>query len=276
MSVPFRSAALRIVLVIAFAFLATIAHAEPSARLSAGLFTPQRNEDGLAWRVRFVLSPEAAADVRDGGFTTIRFANPLGPDARLEPRDGITELRENDRVVGVVVREAALKVRDVTLTVQQHVPDEKKPSLVLAAPLASGTTLQIIDADLGSGTRLEVAPNVVLEKHVGFMAPAGTGESAREEARRLTGYEERVSGAAIYARGDDVRVSSGLRATLETPRDRGKPGVVGAALVFGAVVVALLFAVNRLRHAATLERADALLAAEVDALSPDSRKETRF
>ena len=43
------------------------------------------------------------------------------------------------------------------------------------------------------------------------------------------------------------------------------------AVVFGAIVLALLAAVRRLRHAAGVERADALLASELDALDGGPR-----
>ena len=136
----------------------------------------------------------------------------------------------------------------------------------LGAPVAAGHAVQIIDGDLKTGVRLEVSTGRALERHVGYVVSPGVSHPAREEARRLTGYDARVSGAAIYVRGDDVKTAGGLTATLETPGERSRRGAVGIAIVFALVVALLLAAVRKLRHAASVERADAILAAELDSL----------
>ncbi|MDB4943624.1 MAG: hypothetical protein JWP97_3158 [Labilithrix sp.] len=244
----------------------------PPARVAAGLFTPARTDDGLAWRVRWVLSPESVDEIYADGPRVLRFALPLPEGSRLEQGAGLVPVTEGTQVVGVVVSRSAVHGREVHATVLQHLARGARPAATtLAAPLAAGGALQLIDGDLGSGTRLAVTEGRVLEQHVGFMAPAGVSLAAREEVRRLTGFEERVSGAAIYVRGDDVRVGGGITATLETPHDRGRPGVIAIALAFGGMAVALVVAASRLRHAASIERADAILAAELDALPAPRR-----
>ncbi|HSO33844.1 MAG TPA: hypothetical protein VLT33_15030 [Labilithrix sp.] len=271
-----RSAAVRLffVVLIALVALAASAHAEPPAALrettiAAALFTPTRVDDGLEWRVRWVLSPEAAQDLADGSSRVVRFAVPLGQDEALEKTWGITPVVEGGKVVGVALDRAGLTDgRVVTATLRQHLPRDRGGVVHLGAPVAVGSALQIIDADLGAGTRLELGAGRVLEKRVGYMAPPGASHAARAEARRLTGYEDHLSGAAIYVRGDDAKALGGLDATLETPGARGRGGVIGIGVAFGAIVLALFAAVRRLRHAASVERSDAILAAELDALAP--------
>ena len=77
-----------------------------------------------------------------------------------------------------------------------------------------------------------------LEQGVGHVAPPGTSHAAREEARRLTGYTARVTGAAVYVRGDDVRAQGGLTATVITPRARGHRGTIAIGVIFGTVAEA--------------------------------------
>jgi hypothetical protein len=165
-----------------------------------------------------------------------------------------------------VLERAAVDGRTAVATLEQRVAADAS-AIAVAAPLAAGTALQIVDGDLGGGTRLEPVAGRTLEKRVGYAAPPGASHAARAEARRLTGYEEHVTSAAIYVRGDDVKALGGLSAAIETPRSRGRGVVLAGAAVFVTLVGALVLAVRRLRHAAELETADAVLAAELDALT---------
>ncbi len=271
-----RSAVVRLffAVLIAMVALAASAHAEPptppqSTAVAAALFTPTRVDDGIEWHVRWVLTPEAAADLGEGATRAVRFAMPLGPDEQLEKIWGVTPMMEKGVIVGVVLDRAGLiDGRVIAATLHQRLPRDQVRDVRLAAPVVASPALQIVDADLGGGTRFELDPSRELEKRVGFMAPPGASPAAREEARRLTGYAEHLSGAAIYVRGDDVKALGGLVATLQSPRARARGGEIGIAVTFGLLLVGLVAAVRRLRHAAGVERADAILAAEVDALGP--------
>ena len=271
-----RSAVVRLffAVLIALVALAASAHAEPPtspqpAAVTAALFTPTRVDDGIEWHIRWVLTPEAAADLGEGATRAARFAMPLGRDEQLEETWGVTPMMESGVVVGVVLDRTGLTDgRVIAATLHQRLPRDQVRDVRLAAPVVASSALQIVDADLGGGTRLELDPSRVLEKRVGFMAPPGVSPAAREEARRLTGYAEHLSGAAIYVRGDDVKALGGLVATLESPRARARGGEIGIAVAFGLLLVGLAVTVRRLRHAAGAERADAILAAEVDALGP--------
>ena len=262
-----RSAVFRLVFVVLLVLvaLAGTAHASASdARLAGGLLTPTRTEDGILWRAQWVLTPESADEIAAGSSLLVRFAVPLAEGATVEATPGIVPFAENGRVTGVVVDRAAGAGRTMNATVRHRTSLDGAQRY--GAPVAAGSALQILDGDLGAGDRFEVETGHILEKGVGHVAPPGTSHAAREEARRLTGYTARVTGAAVYVRGDDVQAQGGLTATLITPHARGHRGTIAIGVLFGAIVLALAFAMRRLRHAAGVERADAILAAELDVL----------
>jgi len=270
-----RSAAVRIlfVVILVLVALAGSAHAAPlqpadarpsDARLAGALFTPTRTNEGIDWSAHWVLTPDAAADIEGGAKRVVRFALPLADGESLEPTFGVVPVLEGGHVVGVLVDRAGLDSRTVRAVVHQRA--RRDGTIRLDAPVGAGSALQIIDGDLGAGTRLEVETGRLLERGVGHVAPPGTSHAAREEARRLTRYGARVTGAPLYVRGDDVKAASGLSATIVTARARGRGGWVALGVIFTALVGALLFAMRKLRHAASVERADALLAADLDAL----------
>jgi hypothetical protein len=270
-----RSAAVRIlfVVVLVLVALAGSADAMPAqptdarpadARLAGGLFTPTLTSDGIDWNAHWVLTPDSAADLDGGATRVIRFALPLADGETVGPTWGVVPLIEDGHTTGVAVDRAGLDNRTIRAVVHQR--GRRDGTIRIDAPVGAGTALQIIDGDLGAGTRLEVETGRLLERGVGHVAPPGTSHAAREEARRLTGYEARVTGAPLYVRGDDVKAANGFSATVVTARARGHGSVVALAALFAALVGALLLAMRRLRDAASVERADALLAAEVDAL----------
>lgn len=275
-----RSAAVRLFFVVLLVLVATAAsaHAAPAApqpptevRVAGGLFTPTRTDAGFDWRAQWVLTPESTSELETGTAHLLRFATPLAADTTVEAGFGITPYVEDGAVTGVLVDRSAADGRTVHAVVHQTLSGDGRRVVRLGAPLGAGNALQIIDADLGAGTRFEVDTGRVLERHVGFVAPAGIGHAAREEARRLTGYEARVNGAAVYVRGDDARATGGVGATVVTPAARAHGGTIALGVAFGAIVLLLFAAVRRLRHAASVERADALLAAEVEALERGPR-----
>lgn len=271
-----RSAAVRILFVViaalavlaALAALAGSAHAmpepPPDVRVAGALFTPTRTTDGIDWTAQWVLTPDGAADLDGGATRIVRFAIPLADDDSIEPMAGVVPLVERGRVTGIVVDRRAVEHRTVRVVVHQRAVHEG--SVRIGAPVAAGSALQIVDGDLGAGTRLEIETGRLLERGVGHVAPPGTSHAARDEARRLTGYEPRVTGAPLFVRGDDVVLAGGFRGTVVTAKARGHRSTVALAALFVGSVGALVFAMRKLRHAASVERADALLAAEVDAL----------
>jgi hypothetical protein len=271
-----RSAALRVVFVVLLVLVGLLgtAHAAPlapsgDAHVAGALFTPSRTDDGVVWHARWVLTPESANEIAAGGSLVLRFAVPLADGESVEPSPGVAALVEGGHVTGVIVDRAASAGRTMSAVVRHRT--SLSGARRYGAPVAAGSALQIVDGDLGEGTRFEVETGRYLEKGVGHVAPPGTSHAAREEARRLTGYTARVTGAAVYVRGEDVRAQGGLTAAVITPRARNHGGAIAMAVVFAAIVVALGAAVRKLRHAASVERADALLASELDALDGGPR-----
>ena len=245
------------------------AHAQspsvPEVRVASGLFTPTLDGDGLTWRVGWVLTPESVAELGEGGTRMLRFAVPLADNVTLEASK-LVAVVEHGHVVGVLVDGEDVEGRTVRAVFHQREALHADSHVRLGAPVAAGSALQIIDGDFGSDTRLEIEVGRNLERRVGHVAPPNVGHGARAEARRLTGYDSRVTGAALYVRGDDVKATNGVSATIVTPHGRARHVTLAIALAFAALVGALIVAVRKLRDSASVERADALLAAEVDAL----------
>ena len=75
-------------------------------------------------------------------------------------------------------------------------------------------------------------------------------------------------------RGDDLKAAGALEGPLVGTRAKSKGSIAGAALAFAAAVAALLFGARRMNRAASVERADAVLASEIDAAA-DPRARAR-
>jgi hypothetical protein len=237
-----------------------VAHgAEAPAEISSSISRATRTQEGLEWSTRWILSPAAA---RSGYPLEIRFAAPLPEGERLGFAPGVEAMVENDRIIGLFIHPGTIDGRTVRTTFIQ--PVKGASTVPLGAPVATGTTTQIIDGVLGPDTRLAVPATPILEKHVGYLATRAISHSARAEARRLTGYTEHLSGSTIYVRGDDVRSMGGLEGAIETQREAAQSGVIGVAALFAAILAALVVAVRRLSLAASVERADAILVSEIE------------
>ena len=265
-----RSAAMRVALVFAFvvamlALSAGRAHGKgDSAHVVGGLYTPTRVEDRLVWRAQWVLERDDAAEIAEGATRTLRFAVPLPEGESLDPAPGLEPLLDGGRLVGARVDARALAGRSVQATLRQPLARDATKAIPLGAPVAAGAAAQIVDGDLGAGMRLEVTHAKGIERHVGFTAPIEIGHSAREEARRLTGYASRVTGAPLYVRGEDVRTRGVLTADLVSASAQRSRGGMAVGVGFAAAVAALIVAMKRLHARATEERADAVLAADIE------------
>jgi hypothetical protein len=254
--------ALRAILVATASFTLTLgfgstADAEP-LHVAGALVTAQRREDGIAWHTRWILAPEDVNAFREGD---IRFARPLEPGERIELDFGESEVVEAGRVIGLHAEIAALREREIAATVFQPTP--KSGTFPLGLPLAAGTAVQIVHVDLGGGAWIDIADAPDLVRHIGYVAPAGVSYGAREEARRLTAYEAKINTHPLYLRGSDL-TPSGISGRLTSVQERSRTGYFVTGLAFFVAVGALVVAARKLRGAAMEERADALLAAEID------------
>lgn len=269
-SILLRSAVLRVAFV--FALVLTFsALSAPRARaqgeavhVMGGLYTPVRTDDRIVWSARWVLDLSDASAVAGGASRTLRFAAPLPEGETLDPTDGVEPIIEGGRLVGVRIDRRALFDRSVLATLRQPVDKSATAGIAIGAPIAAGTAAQIVDGDLGGGTRLEVSGVRGIERHVGYTGPVEIGHSAREEARRLTGYTPRVTGAPLYVRGEDVRSHGTLTADVVSASARKSRGGLAVGVGFVFVVGALIVAMKKLQGRASVERADAVLAAEID------------
>ncbi len=247
-AITFVITAVATMLVVATAF------AEPAERelRVAGALVQVHQDEALVWNARWVLAMEDVEDERAG---VIRFAVPLPAGETLVERPDVTAVIEAGHIVGVRVDKRRGEGRTVEAT---FVQPRYVAHGMLGVPLADGAAIQIVEADLGGGARLEIDRDRALERRV--------GHAARDEACRLTSYEPQPSDTALYLRGADVRAARGLHGSVVTIGERTARMSAIVAIVFGAIVGALVLAWRRIRRAAAAERADAVLAHEIDAL----------
>ena len=232
----------------------------PSISLAGAVLTPRSVEGGLRWDARFILDVEAAFDFQGG---VLPLAVPLPAGTELTATPGVAALESGGRIVGLCVARGALHDRTVSASFLRHLPATGPSPVELGAPIAAGSAVQIVETSIGEKW-IEPIATSPLEKHVGYVAPHAISGGAREEARRLTGVPAKVSRSPIYVRGDDVHNIGGLSARIVDPRSRARGSAVGAGIVFACIVGALVLAARKLRDTASVERADALLASQID------------
>jgi hypothetical protein len=238
------------------------------APIVGGIYVARRAEEGIAWDARFVLDVDASFEFQ-GGRVTFAVPLPVGETLRAEP--GLTPVMEpsadGPRISGLCVEPSAVHGRAIHAFFTQSTELRADRPTRLGAPIVAGTAVQIVDAPVGNEIRLEATRGAGLEPHVGFLAGHGIGHDAREEARRLTDTPLLVGHTSIYVRGDDLKTAGPLEGPLVGTRAKSKGSIAGAALAFLGVVAALVLGARRLKRAATVERADAVLASEIDAVA---------
>lgn len=246
------------------------------APIVGGISVARRTEEGIGWDVRFVLDVDASVDFR-GGRVTFAVPLPIGETMREEAEEaGLHPIIESDRIAALCVEPSAVHGRVIHAFFTQKTALRSDRATTLGAPIVAGTEVQIVDAPVGDDIRLEAVRGGGLEAHVGFLATRGIGHDAREEARRLTDTPLLVGHTSIYVRGDDLKTGGALEGPLVGTRAKSKASIAGAALAFVAAVAALLFGARRLKRAASVERADAMLASEIDdAAARDHRASAR-
>lgn len=217
--------------------------------------------EGITWDVRYILDMETADDFRGG---TLRFSVPLPAGETLRSAPGLLPVLEAGRIVGICVLPEALHARTVEASFLQPTSTAVHESIALGAPVAEGNAVQIVEPRSQGDVRLDWTLDRTIERHVGYLAPRAVGASVREEARRLTDTHRTVTDMPLYVRGTDVAAVGGLRGRFVTPPARTTATALGVGALFAGIVVALVIAARRLRRAADAERADALLASEID------------
>lgn len=244
----FVMTALATMLVVVTAFAAP----EPRELRVAGALVRVHQDEALVWNARWVLAPEEVEDDVNG---VIRFAAPLPAGEMLLPRADVSAVVEDGHIVGVRIdrKRGDSRVIEATFVQPGHVAHGP-----LGVPFVDGAAIQILETDLGAGARLEIDRDRALDRRV--------AHAARDEACRLTAYEPQPTDSALYLRGADVHAARGLRGSVVTIGERTARMSAIAAVVFAAIVTALFVTWRRVRKAAAVERADAVLAQELDAL----------
>jgi hypothetical protein len=250
---------------------------EPQPGIVTGaVYTPMEKDGVLTWYARWMVAPEVYT-ARTDAPPTIRFAAPLPPGAALAVVDhdamlgpSVEPIVDGGRIVGVRVLRMPLPTGEslgnaaVRARITQPAP---KPGerIAFAAPIADGRVLQIIDGIVDGGPRVDVDGDDILERHIGWVGPRGVTKQDRFAAQAAARFfVPGVRGNTIFVRGDDVRALGGLRGTIATPISRATMIAIGGA--FAAIVAALLYALRKLRHAASVERADAILRFEIEGM----------
>jgi len=252
--------------------ITTARHVRPST-------SDSRSDMTLAWDTRFVVEVDASFDFQGG---SIAFALPLEEGEVLSAESEsqhITAARDaSGRVTGICVPPHAIRDRTIAVSFVQPLGTTGAEIVPLGVPVAASSAVQIIETSLAGGSsdaRIEPVVDAkagTLEKHVGYVAPRAISHGAREEARRLTETKAKVTTSPIFLRGDDLRAAGGLHGQVVDARARAKGSALSVGVLFAFAVGGLVFAARRLRHSATEEHADAVLAAEIESAAARSRR----
>lgn len=219
----------------------------------AGALVTAKQDDALVWDTRWVLAPDELEQDRVVG--DIRFAAPLPHDETMHVDLGVSPIIDGGHIVGVHVDRSRDEGRTVKATFVQKAP---AAHAALGVPFAEGGATQILDLDLGAGARIELDRDRALDRRV--------AQAARDEAVRLTGYAPQPSDTAIYLRGDDVKAARGLRGSIVTVGERAGRMSMIAGGVFLTLVVGLVLGWRKVKKQAATERADAVLAEQIEGL----------
>lgn len=239
------------------------AYAADAIPIAGAVFSPRRAQEGLAWDARYIVEAGVAFDSTSG---TVLFASPLPSGETMLPAAGISPLLEGDRIRGVRVDRTAILDRSIAITFLQREAVRPDAAFPLGAPVVDGNAVQIVRTAIADtpDTRLQLLGNDALEKHVGYVAARTISDGAREEARRLTEVASDGRGSVAYLRAEDVRIADGLRVRVVDAASTRSRNATGILVLFGGVLAALVLAARKLRDAAVTERADALLASEIE------------
>jgi hypothetical protein len=205
----------------------------------------------------------------------IPLAVPLTESVRMaEPLDGTVSLVRDAHgsVVALEASERALVDSDgahsrLVLSVTQRIASEQAP-VHLEPPLSAGPAVQAVRLTGGDGAHFEPAPELGIERHVGFWAAPRVDPRSREAVLELA---RASAGDWIFlTAGPELTGAGGLVGSLTTFEQRSRPAVFVAGGVFGSLVLAFSALHRRLARRTEAERADAVLAAEIALLDRQS------
>jgi hypothetical protein len=211
--------------------------------------------------------------VLQGSLTpTIDLAFPLPEGTTIDPSADVAPIEREGRIVGLRVLAAGAIRGRVEIMLAEPL-DRNGDAARIAAPLASGDAVQIVEVTGADDLRFEPAASLQLERHVGFFAPLELSPSARDACDKAVHYVRlRTIDDPIYVQSTArIAAEEGLRGTLTTREDRGRSGAIGAAGLFLGLVVGLVLLQRRLARTARIEHAEQTLAAEFERLDHPDR-----
>lgn len=217
--------------------------------------------DRITWRTLYVGNdaPGASGELR------VDLAAPLhvaAADVRA-PRL-VRVVQTGDTISGLVFGDDPGWRDGIAVTVVQRF--DKRSAMTLAPPLARGDGVQVVTVTGQDDLRFEPAPATALVRHVGFVAPDDVDHAARARCDELLGRRFQASASPIYVRGASRVATDGMTGKLTTADERSLPGVIGAAIAFVALALALMLGYQRLGGHARAEQAEVVLREEYEAV----------
>lgn len=213
----------------------------------------------IRWRSEYVLRPVLPP--------AIDLAFPLPEGTAIDASPDVTPVERSGRIVALRVLPAAASRGRITVTLTQPL-DRHGGEVRLGPPIAAGDSAQIVDVTGGDDLRFEPDARTLLERHVGFFAPADLAPSARDACDRLVGYvRSRTTDDPMYVLASPPLIAGeGIRGTLSSSGERARAGALGAGGIFVGLVIGLGLLQRRLARAAKIEQAERTLAAEFERL----------
>jgi hypothetical protein len=210
--------------------------------------------------------------LRSGATSTLDLAFPLPEGTTLDSSTEAEAIERAGRIVGLRFVPFGASTRHVIVAFAEPL-DRRGSAARIAAPLASGDAVQIVEVTGEDDLRFEPDASTRIDRHVGFFAPTELAPSARDACDRAVGYVRlRTIDDPLYVQVTPQIVDEeGIRGTLSSRSDRGRIGALGAASVFIGLVVGLVLLQRRLTRTARIEHAERTLAAEFERLDREAR-----
>lgn len=210
--------------------------------------------------------------LRSGATSTLDLAFPLPEGTTFDSSTEAEAIERAGRIVGFRLTPFGESRRHVIVSFAEPL-DRHGSSARIAAPLAAGDAVQIVEVTGEDDLRFEPDASTRLDRHVGFFASAELPPSARDACDRAVGYVRlRTIDDPLYAQANPPIVADeGIRGALSTRADRGRIGAIGAASIFLGLVVGLVLLQRRLTRTARIEHAEQALADEFEKLDREDR-----
>ena len=217
--------------------------------------------DRITWRTLYVGNdaPGTAGELRLDLATPLHVAAGDVSASRL-----VRVVQSGDAITGFVFNDDVGWRDGIAVTVVQRFDDRR--AITLAPPLSRGDSVQVVTLTGPDDLRFEPSRATALVRHVGFVAPDDVDHVARAQCDELLRRRFQASASPIYVRGASRVATDGMAGALTTADERSLPGVIGAAIAFVAIAMALLLGYKRLGGHARAEQAEAVLREEYDAV----------